>query len=64
MTLVCISVKENQLGWKKIGGRGLRIVQLNDQDSGYSDPHLVHEPYVYSLANELTKLLNEQNTMD
>ena len=64
MTLFCISVKENQLTWKKIGGRGLKIVRLTDQDCGYDNPHLVQEPYVHSLANELKKLLNEQSTIN
>lgn len=63
MTLVCLAVKENQLGWIKIGGRNLKIVQLADQDGGYSNPHLVHEPYVNSLADELSALLNDQSEL-
>jgi len=59
MTLICLSVKENELGWKKIGGRGLRIVRLANHDSADSNAHLVHKPYVNSLADELTKLLND-----
>jgi acyl-coenzyme A synthetase/AMP-(fatty) acid ligase/thioesterase domain-containing protein/acyl carrier protein len=61
MTLVCLDVKENQLGWEKVGGRNLKIVRLTDQDSGYSNPHLVHEPYVKSLADALSALLNDQS---
>ena len=63
MVLVCLTVRENQLGWEKIGGRGLKIVQLTDYDIGYNNPHLVHEPYVQSLADELSKLLDDQNTI-
>jgi hypothetical protein len=64
MALFCISVKENQLPWKKIGGRGLKIVRLTDQDCGYDNPHLVQEPYVHSLADQLTHLINDQNSVD
>jgi len=60
MTLICLAVKENQLGWKKIGGRALTIVRLTDQDGGYSNPHLVHEPYVKNLADEMSALLSDQ----
>ena len=62
MVLICLDVRENQLGWKKIGGRGLTIVQLNHQDSGHSNPHLIDEPYVQGLADELRNLLDGQNT--
>lgn len=64
MALFCIAMKENQLPWKKIGGRDLKIVRLTNQDRGYDNPHLVQEPYVHSLANELTKLLDEQGTIN
>jgi amino acid adenylation domain-containing protein len=63
MLLVCLTVRENQLGWKKIAGRGLKILRLPDQDNEYGNPHLIHEPYVQSLAVELTKLLDDRNTI-
>jgi len=59
MVLICLAVRENQLGWKKIGGQGLTIVQLRDQDSGVSNPHLIEEPYVQTLAEEMKKLLDD-----
>lgn len=52
--------RQNPLGWRKIGGRGLKIVRLINQDHGYSNPHLVYELYEISLADELNKLLNNE----
>lgn len=57
IALFCVALKDNQLLWKKIGGRNLRIVQLPDQECGSDNPHLVQEPYVHTLAKELRKFL-------
>jgi aspartate racemase len=59
MNLICLAVKDNQRDWIKFGGRDLTILQLSDQHSRLSNPHLVDEPYVNSLADELRKLLND-----
>jgi amino acid adenylation domain-containing protein len=57
MVLICVEVRKNQLGWKKIGGNGLKIVQLNRRDDEYGNFHLIEVPFVQSLADELNKLL-------
>lgn len=63
MTLICLDVRENQLGWKRIGRHGLKIVQLARQDSRFTDPHLIDQPYVRDLAAELRKLLGDQDNI-
>ena len=63
VALFCILMKDNQLPWKRIAKRGVKIVQLTIQESQLGNPHLVDDPYVSELASELTKLLNARDQM-
>jgi thioesterase domain-containing protein/acyl carrier protein len=57
MVLICHELRENQRGWSKVGGKNLRILQLDKQESPLRNPHLVEEPYVHDLASELSSLM-------
>jgi amino acid adenylation domain-containing protein len=59
LSLICLQLRENQLEWKKSGGKYMQIIRLEQHSSPDDNPHMVNEPYVQELADRLKNLLGD-----
>ncbi len=57
VVLYCVGRPHNHLGWRKVTGPKLKIVELASQPGVADDTHLVSEPYVGELVRDIRQQL-------
>ena len=59
VVLLCVGPPHNHLGWKRVLGQNLTIIELRRHSETDPRPHLVQDPYVRDVAGLLGGLLSD-----